>query len=205
MYQLDSFLLHHIRFFFFFLLLLQWDHVAEKGLMRCKSVERSAPNLHTFFRLPLSVLPRLCVHVCSAYQWSCQTPSLIKTHSPRVVTASTAASFLFSFFCFSSAFIHIDFAEEPGLLTRAMQLSNSHWIIRQRQKHTNSCIHFFSFQSYSCQCLHWIINQYHADKKFILLFRIGFFPPTSSLWRQCVNHYRSEDRERERVGRRGLG
>lgn len=38
----------------------------------------------------------------------------------------------------------------------------------------------------------WIINQSIADKKFMLLFKIGLLPlPFHSLmWRQCVNHYR---------------
>lgn len=50
---------------------------------------------------------------------------------------------------------------------------------------------YFFLQPYSCQPSHWIINQFTADKKFILLFKIGFFFSSPSLlWGQCVNHYR---------------
>lgn len=76
----------------------------------------------------------------------------------------------------------IDFAREAGLW-----IDKSAWVWQLRGQtgliHTDLMriyIYLFTYlvfflQPYSCQPSPWIINQFTADKKFILLFKIGFF------------------------------
>lgn len=74
-------------------------------------LKRSAPNLHTFSGSP-SVLTRRCVHVFSISTIMRNASFNKKYTSPRFVTASRAASFLFC-----GTFAHIDFCRKAGLLT----------------------------------------------------------------------------------------
>lgn len=92
-------------------------------------LKRSAQNLHTFSGSP-SVLTRLCVHVFSISMIMRNASFNKNTLRPELWQWAVLP--VFFFFLFYSAFAHIDFCRKAGLLTGAMQLSDSHWIIRQR-------------------------------------------------------------------------
>lgn len=93
------------------------------------------------------------------------------------VTAPCAATFLLAV---QSSKLILQEKLPCGLIS---QHESDSCVARQAWYTGTSCVYifiylfivFFFLQPYSCQPSPWISNQFTADKKFILLFKIGFF------------------------------
>lgn len=180
-YQLDSFLSHHCLppfcKSFFFWLKHRFNH-----------------HLYTFPN-PSVLTQAVCVRVCSVYQWS-----IFKFHS-GIQSPESCDCHLCCCFFFYSRFSKIDCIRRAGL-----QIDTSAWVWQlrgQRQalnRHKSHVLLLFFLQPYSGQPLHWIINQFTADKKFISLFKIILPPPIVEAVCKSLEESKGGKSERKRKG-----
>lgn len=164
MYQLDSFLPVHPY--------MHQSRITGKISLQWKGFRRSDWNLHTHSSSSSAALPHFC-SVCLCVQHINDLTSSVKNiRFSRVMRQ----------FLFCSASLQIDFSGAAAcrlIIQRDLDSCMTRQRLDTRKPHV-----FLSFgggavalQRYSCQPLPLVINQFPANKEFILLFKIPPTPP----------------------------